>query len=192
MVSKKSIVIRNIELSDLEAYYQWNLPTREFHKYNGPYFGKLSEAELRLYVEELRDKLNRGNQDAFGQKKIIADAETNEIIGTVNWYWKSIETLWMEIGIVIFNEDYWGKGIGFVALEKWTSEIFETHKELVRLGLTTWSGNHRMMNLAEKLSYTCEAVYRKARLVNGAYYDSISYGILREEWENRKGSSEME
>lgn len=90
----------------------------------------------------------------------------------------------MEIGIVILNEAYWGRGIGSVALEKWTTEIFHTHKELVRLGLTTWSGNHRMIKLAEKLSFKCEAVYRKARIVRGEYYDSISYGILREEWEN--------
>ena len=39
-------------------------------------------------------------------KKIIADFESDEIIGQVNWYWKSKETLWMEIGLVIFNENY--------------------------------------------------------------------------------------
>jgi putative hydrolase of HD superfamily len=26
-------------------------------------------------------------------------------------------------------------------------------------------------------------VYRKARIVDGKHYDSVSYGILREEWE---------
>lgn len=39
-----------------------------------------------------------------------------------------------------------------------------------------------MMNLAEKLGLKKEAVYRKARIVDNKYYDSISYGILMEEW----------
>ena len=183
MISK--IILRDIEIEDLESYYHWNLPTREFHKYNGPYYGKMNEHELREYVNSLRLKLQNGDKNVLGHKKLIADEFTNEIIGTVNWYWKSEETLWMEIGIVIFNEDYWGRGIGFLALEKWTSEIFEANKDLVRLGLTTWSGNERMMKLAEKLSFKCEATYRKARIVDGKYYDSISYGILREEWAQR-------
>lgn len=88
----------------------------------------------------------------------------------------------MEIGIVIFNEEYWGKGIGSTALKIWINEIFSENPKLVRLGLSTWSGNKRMMKLAEKLKLKKEAVYRKARIVNEQYYDSVSYGILREEW----------
>lgn len=40
-----------------------------------------------------------------------------------------------------------------------------------------------MVKLAEKLGLKLEARYRKARIVAGTYYDSVSYGILREEWE---------
>ncbi|GMK48630.1 hypothetical protein PghCCS26_57600 [Paenibacillus glycanilyticus] len=56
---------------------------------------------------------------------------------------------------------------------------------LVRVGLTTWSGNNRMIRCAEKLGMTMEARIRKVRLYNGEYYDSIRMGILREEWEGR-------
>lgn len=90
----------------------------------------------------------------------------------------------MEIGIVVFNEDYWGYGIGYKALKLWITRLFNEHEEIVRLGLSTWSGNKRMMRLAEKLGFLKEATYRKARIVNGEYFDSISYGILREEWDS--------
>lgn len=40
-----------------------------------------------------------------------------------------------------------------------------------------------MLGLAEKLGFKKEAVYRKARIVINEYFDSISYGILREEWD---------
>jgi len=53
----------------------------------------------------------------------------------------------------------------------------------VRLDLRTWSGNRGMMRLAEKLGYAQEARFRRARLVTGAYYDGMGYGVLREEWQ---------
>lgn len=51
MVSKERIILRNIELKDLEDYYYWNLPTRQYHAFNGPYFGKTTETELQAYIE---------------------------------------------------------------------------------------------------------------------------------------------
>ena len=63
------------------------------------------------------------------------------------------------------------------------SKLFDKNTEIVRLGLTTWSGNKRMMKLAEKLGLKKEATSRKARIINNKYYDSVSYGILCEEWE---------
>ena len=54
--------------------------------------------------------------------------------------------------------------------------------DIVRLDLRTWSGNTGMMRLAEKLGYKLEAVFRKARIVEGTYYDGLGYGVLREEW----------
>ena len=177
-----SIYIRYLKLDDLDDFFQLNLPEREHNKFNGPYFRKQTKAELMEYVEMLRQHLLAGKIDVLERKKIIANKNTDEIIGTVNWYWKSKETDWMEIGIVIFNEKYWGKGIGFQALALWTTEIFKTFPKLVRLGMMTWSGNKRMIALAEKLGFQKEAVYRKARIVNDEYYDSVSYGILKEEW----------
>lgn len=41
------------------------------------------------------------------------------------------------------------------------------------------------MRLAENLGYVEEARFRRARIVAGAYYDGMCYGVLREEWEAR-------
>lgn len=177
-----SLVLRELEIKDLEDYLYWNHPSHEFHKLNGPYYGKSNEEELRKHIEDLKILLQKGEKNVLINKKIIANKDTDEIIGQVNWYWKSEETLWMEIGIVIFNDDYWGQGIGYKALKMWIDEIFEQNTKLIRLGLSTWSGNERMMKLAEKLGLKKEAVYRKARIVDNQYYDSVSYGILKEEW----------
>ena len=177
------IVLREIRLGDLDDYLKWKHPSREYHKYNGPYFKQETETELKEKIENYREKLEGGEVNVLDDKKIIANEETDEIIGEVNWYWKSEETMWMELGIVIFNEKYWGKGIGSVALKMWTSEKFKDYPDMIRLGVSTWSGNVRMVKLAEKLGFKKEAIYRKARVVDNKYHDSVSYGVLREEWE---------
>lgn len=185
-----NLYIRELELKDLEDYLFWNLPTREFRKYNGPYYAQSTLEELKQDIETYRKALERREENVLGNKKIIANKDTDEIIGQVNWYWKSKETFWMEVGIVIFNENYWGKGIGTVALTMWINEIFDTNPKLVRIGISTWSGNTNMVHLAKKLGLEEEAVYKKARIVDGKYYDALSYGILKEDWQKKQIRSE--
>ncbi len=177
-----NLILRELKIEDMDKYEYWTHPSREYHKYNGPYYKQTTEIEHVNNMKELRRKLLDGDNNVLGKKKVIVDYEANEIIGLVNWYWKSEETNWLEIGIVIFNENYWGQGIGYKGLKLWINMMFEERKNLVRIGLSTWSGNTRMMKLAEKLGLMKEAEYRNARIVDGNYYDSLSYGILKEEW----------
>ena len=53
----------------------------------------------------------------------------------------------------------------------------------MRLDLRTWGGHIGMIKLSEKLGFREEARFRKARIVENEYHDSIGMGILREEWE---------
>ena len=55
-----------------------------------------------------------------------------------------------------------------------------------RLGITTWSGNTRMIKTAEKIGMVEEGRIRQARTVDGQYYDAVKMGILRSEWEQAK------
>jgi putative hydrolase of HD superfamily len=38
MTKQMNIVLRELEIKDLEDYLYWNHPSREFHKFNGPYY----------------------------------------------------------------------------------------------------------------------------------------------------------
>lgn len=55
-------------------------------------------------------------------------------------------------------------------------------KIIVKLRKIFQNGNIRMMKAAEKLGMLQEARIRKVRYYNDEYYDSVKYGILREEW----------
>lgn len=180
------IKLRKLTIDDLEEYKYWKLPVHDYHEFNGPYYPKDSAEEIEKSINNLREDFLNGTE-VLSHKRIITN-KSNELIGEVSWYWKSKETNWMEIGIVIFNSKFWSKGIGFQALSLWIDELFTEKKEIVRLGLSTWSGNDGMLKLAQKLGMKKEAEYRKARIVKGEYFDSISYGILREEWEALKNN----
>ena len=51
------------------------------------------------------------------------------------------------------------------------------------LGITTWSGNDRMIGLAKAVGMQEEARVRQVRYYQDRYWDSVKYGILREEWQ---------
>ncbi len=127
------ITLRNLQLSDLEKYEKLKHPSQKFHNFNGPYFRKQTELELSKQINFYKNILEKNeNTIVLENKKIIANSETNEIIGEVNWYWKSKETNWLEVGIVIFNQNYWGKSLGYKALKLWIKEIFIKFPQLVR------------------------------------------------------------
>ncbi|MBL0387404.1 GNAT family N-acetyltransferase [Tumebacillus sp. ITR2] len=69
----------------------------------------------------------------------------------------------------------------------WQGERVIVNLDIVRVGISTCSGNVRMMRLAAKWGIIEEARIRKVRIVAGEYYDSIKMGILREDWEAREG-----
>ncbi len=176
------IEFKKIDLSNIDKYAELSRPDKKFNEFNGPYFKQDTLEEHLKYVENLKKKLENNEEVKPNIRLISSDGQ---ILGTCSWYWKSKETNWIEVGIVIFEENNWGKGIGTKVLARWIDYVFDLHPEIVRIGLTTWSGNFGMIAVSEKLGLKREACFRKARIVGGKYYDSVSYGILREEW-NRK------
>ncbi len=77
------------------------------------------------------------------------------------------------MGVGVYDDSLWGKGYGYQAMELWINYLFDEIPEIVRLDVRTWSGNIGMKE---------EACFRNARIVDGEYYDSLAYGILRDEW----------
>ena len=177
------VYLRDFAESDVQAYLDLKDPSRQHWDLNGPYFGRPSKQELLKTIDNYLDNIRSDVTPAMGNRMLVCNKANGLILGEVNWYWKSRETNWMEVGVVIFDASNWGKGLGHEALVRWIDKIFVDYPELVRIGLSTWSGNIGMIKLAGKLGMAEEARYVNARIVNGRYFDSLSYGIQRKEWE---------
>lgn len=147
----------------------------EWTKFNAPYFNEFKFLDLDTF-------LLKNHNEFFLSDRVLGIFVNNNLVGIVTKHWESFITRWLEVGIVIYNEEYWSKGIGEKALKEWFDICFKEHPEIARLGLTTWSGNYGMIKLSEKIGLKLEARIRKVRYYNGVYYDSVKYGILREEF----------
>ena len=186
LLNGKKIKLRDWQQKDLSSFRFWNTEKHLWMDFNGPYYPKLTPEQLEETIEKYQDKIDRNAWETPREKLVIVDTEKDEMLGLVNWYWQSKETNWLSIGIVIYDEKKWRGGIGYEALVLWMDYLFSQNKDLVRLDLRTWSGNERMIKLGEKLGFIIEARFRKARIINGEYFDSIGMGILREEWNSSK------
>lgn len=184
-ITGKRIHLRDMALDDLPAWERWTMPGNAWHELDGPYYPKPSADDVQKMVAGAREKIRAGERPEPRMRLVIADAETDQLMGLVTSSWESEETNWLLVGIVLFDPEKWGRGFGHEALGLWCDYLFRKRPELARLDLRTWSGNHGMMALARKPGFVEEARFRKARIVDGEYYDGIGYGILREEWAAR-------
>jgi RimJ/RimL family protein N-acetyltransferase len=169
----EDVRIRKAHPAELELLYVLISSNEKWAELNGPYFSYTTPS------------LSEFEQGSFSQlcsgikTQLITYGETP--IGSVSYYWECESTRWLEAGIIIYDSNHWGKGIAFKALILWIDHLFNT-LEIERVGLTTWSGNPAMMACAEKLGLMKEAQLRKVRYYQGKYYDSVKYGVLRNEW----------
>ncbi|WP_226670369.1 GNAT family N-acetyltransferase [Metabacillus litoralis] len=158
--------------------YKYGKDHPEWKKWDAPYF-PLEFINYDEYVQQFLD------EDLEKSRIIEVDGV---VIGYVGYYWEYEQTKWLEAGIVIYDPSYWSGGYGTKALSLWIDHLFQT-LDIPRVGITTWSGNERMMKLAEKLGMKLEGRMRKCRYYNEVYYDSIRMGILREEWDEMKATN---
>lgn len=186
------VVLRPWATSDLPVYREWLRPHHEWHLWDGPYYARPTEDE----ADEIVARHARAIEEPGGaalvpslppRSLVVASAADDSFWGTVSWYWESEETEWARIGVVLHDPAVRGAGAGTAATEQWVSTLFAA-TGWRRLDLATWSGNHAMCRVAERLGFTLEGRFRRARVVRGEVHDSLVYGILREEWDERLGS----
>ncbi|HIY91821.1 MAG TPA: GNAT family N-acetyltransferase [Candidatus Companilactobacillus pullicola] len=178
MNNLSKVELRQAQPEDLEEFWElaFSDPNAGWTKLNGPYFHDDLPSKEK-FINELAPKVWLGNKDHL---LITSDGK---IVGSVGGGFEDGKLAkWYDMGITIYATDTWDKHIGSQALKLFITYLFKLY-DLPHLGLTTWSGNPRMMHVAEKIGMKQEARIRKVRFYEGKYYDSVKYGILRDEWE---------
>lgn len=186
-IQYKNILLRDMLESDIEDYVRWFTSKGEWARWDAPWeqedSDEASERErwTRYYhtvcslpVEELRWRL-----------EIEADGKH---VGWVSSYLMDERFTWIAadsvkegqqalraVGIDLCEDSVWGKGVGSSALAAFIQYFFD--RGLDTIYTQTWSGNERMVHVAQKLGFTECSRFIGIREVNGKHYDALTFQL---------------
>jgi RimJ/RimL family protein N-acetyltransferase len=185
VIPGQRVNLRTLVESDLADYERWYTHDYKAWEFDAPYLGH----GLGKTLENRRKWLDGDRQPPF--RRLEIETKEHRHIGWVNIYRvTAVDVHMIEAGIDIIEDELWNQGLGTEALRLWVDYVFEAHN-LARLGVATWSGNPRMVRVAEKVGFQVEGRIRNGCEVKGRFYDRIKLGVLRSEWEaGRKSRTE--
>lgn len=110
----------------------------------------------------------------------ICDQANHHHIGNVKLDFHDEKANVSELGLLIGDKRYWGKGIGYEACKLLIQYGFE-EKHLRKIYLAVYENNPAAKKLYEKLGFVLEGTLRKHVAVKGQYYDKYLMGIFKGE-----------
>lgn len=129
---------------------------------------------LEKYVSE------RVNKPSVAFFAIWAN-DTGLHIGNIKLEVQDAEAAVADLGLLIGNKNYWGKGVGAEACKLAISYGFGEMK-LRKIYLAVYENNPNAKKLYEKLGFRLEGTLRKHIKVENAYYDKYLMGLFKEEF----------
>lgn len=180
----KQLILRDYQESDIESMLFWCTGHHPWMDWDAPWEeqpetvdeAKYRDWALRHIAAEKSDprwslqiEVAGVHIGYVGSYRIGEDCEdvSDEEANTKRWH--------RAVGMDILNDAYWNKGYGTMALEGWLMYLLEHGcKELY---LQTWSGNKRMIHVAEKLGFA-ECNRRVGiREWKGKQYDALTFRL---------------
>lgn len=130
-------------------------------------------SEKNLYWDEMPDTVD-----------LIAKSAAGEVVGGVSIY--NIRWFNRTAYITIFVDvDKQGRGFGKKILSKTLKYAFEI-MNLQRLTAEIYEYNESSIKLFESFGFIKEGVMRKAKYINGKYWNIIIYGLLKDEYNDEQ------
>ena len=187
IASGSRLLLRDRVPGDVESYVRWRT-TGEWREYDAPW-----EQGPPLETEEQKEGLRRRFLHTcaepvpdFRQSALIATTEGRPL-GWVNRYGGGASPVACKVGIDICEDEFLSRGFGTEALALWIDYLF-SNPALHRVGLDTWSFNQRMVRVAQKLGFAQEGAEREQLQWRGEWLGLLHFGLLRQEWEARRGN----
>jgi RimJ/RimL family protein N-acetyltransferase len=171
-ITGKHIYLRDVRLSDAnENYYRW-MNDSEVTKYTESRFYPVSKEALEEYVKE-----KQKNKDSIFLAIIFKENQQhigNIKLGPINWIHRLAD-----IGIIIGEKDYWGRGCAAEAIRLISNYAFST-LNLHKLTAGCYKGNAGSGKAFEKAGFTKEGMRKAHMFYDGGYQDIFQYGLINQ------------
>lgn len=180
----KRIFLRPLAAADLLHGFRWESDAEVQHWAQGDKAPPdLTYAE---YVARYAPPYNMpGMADHF-----VIVLRPGTVIGFVGYYHMDRVVGKTEVGIVIGEKACWSQGYGREAFRLLLAHLFADWG-MQRVQLDTWGGNERAIRSYQAAGFQIEGRLRRAQKIDGAYYDTVLMGILREEFAAGATSNEQ-
>jgi RimJ/RimL family protein N-acetyltransferase len=166
------IYLRPLESADAEVMVTWvNDPdvTRTLYQHR-----PTSIQSEREFI----DRVSRSDHDVVLGIMTRAD---DRFIGVTGLHAIDFKNRKAVFGISIGEKGEWDRGYGSEATALMVEYAFDT-LNLNRVTLQVYGHNRRGIKVYERAGFQREGVLRQDNFVEGQYHDTLTMGILREEW----------
>lgn len=178
MIEGELVRLRALRAQDARHHVRWRNDPEVVHWAAGgnPCFGPVTAEAVGLGFETML-RLNPKESAVF----TVEDLADGTVIGMVDYRDLDPFAGLATVGVTIGERDRWGCGHGSDALRLLVGHLFGAFG-LHRIELDTWSGNERAVQAFTKAGFREEGRRRSTVLVAGKRYDTVLFGMLREEW----------
>ena len=179
MIQGKQVYLRGLEREDLKLLHKMLNDEEVMEWARGRPDNATSMAELeKEYEEELK------GESAHRRTFIVVHRATRKAIGwaSMRW-WRPFHTT-AEIGVVIGDKGFRGKGIGSEVNTLLTKMAFDQYN-MHKVELFTREDNKAAIRSAKKNGYKIEGKVRETVYFNGKFHNGVLMGLLRKEYETK-------
>jgi [ribosomal protein S5]-alanine N-acetyltransferase len=165
-ISGGQVHLSNFNKEDISSEYIKWLTDPDIVKYSNQRFKEHSYETCLQYFRSFKNTNNLFLK--------IQDINSQTMIGTMTLYADSFHGT-ADIGILIGNKAYWGKGVGcdaWIALVSWAESTGEYRK--ISAGAN--EHNHGMIKIFQKSGMAFEGMKKKHELINNIPSDVLYYG----------------
>lgn len=197
IISNDKVILRDFIESDIEKRIHWEINENEWQQWDAPweYHGLTSEEKLRdleIYVEKMKgwpaffESMEKDKKRTTFQ--IVVNDGSDEYIGWCNSYLLddnyefSTKGYKRAVGIDIPDMNARGKGLGYSTLQLFISYLMSQGEQDIYT--QTWSGNIKMIKLAEKLGFEECKRKKDIRKVRGEEYDGLTFRLNMEKFKS--------
>ncbi len=183
------LILRDFVRGDLDDYRRWFTEELEWTRWDAPW-ERIDGEFAEKYLARLSRSIER-EQPVSRKRFEIVHEDTH--IGWVSAYYMDEERTQLAVGINIPEKDCWGKKLGKEALELFIQYLSEHGFSTTYC--QTWSGNVRMVRLANSLGFVTIDDSRAVE-VDGKQYkrltfrrintEGFSYGFTHQERNSRR------
>ena len=169
-LTRETITLRPYETSDINAWQRWDVDPEIQVFMPEPENSAMTDAEQLEYLQECEHETD-------GYYWSIVWAENNALIGSIALTEINTHHGTAEIGVVVGEKDYWGKGVATQAIAL-VLNLARTSLKLRRISAEYEEGNIGVAKSLEKSGFIQECVSIQSRIKNGHPINTVRMYIL--------------